>query len=187
MDLSKEDILNHDLLIAKLEVYGFSAKSLSGIRNYLNKRLQKRNDNCDFSLWKEIFSEKCCLLENVITWLLDEMPSNMNLSFKMAQFFLPSAKKHIVLGITIDSRLTFYSHLKQLWKKVANKPNALTRISPYLSYNQRRLIYISFFTGQLSYCPLTWTFCSRQSNHLINKLQEWALRVTYNYHDSSFS
>ena len=67
MDLSKEDILNHDLLIAKLEVYGFSAKSLFGIRNYLNKRLQKRNDNCDFSLWKEIFSEKCCLLENVIT------------------------------------------------------------------------------------------------------------------------
>ena len=130
MDLSKEDILNHDLLIAKLEVYGFSAKSLSGIRNYLNKRLQKRNDNCDFSLWKEIFSEKCCLLENVITWLLDEMPSNMNLSFKMAQFFLPSAKKHIVLGITIDSRLTFYSHLKQFCKKVAN-----------LNHNQRWLIY----------------------------------------------
>ena len=130
MDLSKEDILNHDLLIAKLEVYGFSAKSLSGMRNYLNKRLQKRNDNCDFSLWKEIFSEKCCLLENVITWLLDEMPSNMNLSFKMAQFFLPSAKKHIVLGITIDSRLTFYSHLKQFCKKVAN-----------LNHNQRWLIY----------------------------------------------
>ena len=77
---------------------------------------------------------------------------------------IPSAEEYVVLGITIDSRLNFYFHLKQLCKKVANKLDALTRIAPYLSYNQRRPMYSSFFTGQLSYCPLTWTFCSRQSN-----------------------
>ena len=48
---------------------------------------------------------------------------------------VPSAEEHVVLGITIDSRLTFYFHLKELCKKVANKLNALTRIAPYLSYN----------------------------------------------------
>ena len=58
-----------------------------------------------------------------------------------------SAEEHVVLGITIDSRLTFYSHLKQLCNKVANKLNALTKIAPYISYNQRKLIYSSFFTG----------------------------------------
>ena len=53
MDLSKAfDTLNHDLLIAKLEAYGFSAKSLSYIHSYLNKRLQNTNVNCDFSLRK---------------------------------------------------------------------------------------------------------------------------------------
>ena len=100
---------------------------------------------------------------------------------------VPSAEEHVVLGITTDSRLTFYSHLKELWKKVTNKLNALTRIAPYLSYNQRRLIYNSFFTGQLNYCLLIWTFCSAQSSHLTNKLQERALRVTYNRYNSSFS
>ena len=55
-----------------------------------------------------------------------------------------SAKEHVVLGITINSRLTFYYHLKQLCQKVVNKLNALTRIAPYLSYNQRRLICSSF-------------------------------------------
>ena len=40
VDLSKAfDILNLDLLIAKLESSGFSAKSLSYIHNYLNKQL----------------------------------------------------------------------------------------------------------------------------------------------------
>ena len=37
--------------------------------------------------------------------------------------------EHEVLGITIDTNLNFYSHLKQLCiKKVANKLNALSRI-----------------------------------------------------------
>ena len=55
---------------------------------------------------------------------------------------VPSAEEHVVLGITINSHLTFYSYLRQLCKKVANKLNALTRIAPYLSYNQRRLITV---------------------------------------------
>ena len=53
---------------------------------------------------------------------------------------VPSAEEHVVLRIAIDSHLTFYSHLKQLCKKVANKLNALTRIGPHVSYHQRRLI-----------------------------------------------
>ena len=81
---------------------------------------------------------------------------------------IPSSEEYITLGITIDNKLSFYSHLKQLCKKVANKLNALTRVAPYLDYNQTKLIYNSFFKGQVSYCPLIWTFCSRHSNHLIN-------------------
>ena len=57
MDLSKAfDTLNHELLIARLEVYDFSAKSLSYICSYLDKRLQKTNANNNFNLCKEIFS-----------------------------------------------------------------------------------------------------------------------------------
>ena len=93
---------------------------------------------------------------------------------------VPFAEKQVVLIIITDSCVTFYSQLKQLrrlCKKVATKLNALTIIKPYLCHNQRRLVYSSFFTGQLKYCPLIWTFCSRQSNHLINKVQERALRI----------
>ena len=100
---------------------------------------------------------------------------------------VPSAEEHVVLGIIIDSSITVHSHLKQLCKKVAGKLNALTRIPPHLSYSQTRLIYGSFFTRQFRYCSLIWTFYSKQSNYLINKLQERARRVTYNDYDSSFS
>ena len=99
---------------------------------------------------------------------------------------IPSAEEYVILGVTIDNRLTFYNHLKNLCKKIANKLNALTRIAPYLNHNQIRLIYNSFFKGQLSYCPLIWTFCSRRSNHLINKLQGRALMIAYNDFNLSF-
>ena len=60
-----------------------------------------------------------------------------------------------------------------------------SRIIPYLDKKQINLLYNSFFKVQLSYCPLIWTFCSRRSNNLINKLQERALRVVHNDYDSS--
>ena len=100
---------------------------------------------------------------------------------------IPTAEEYVILGVTIDNMLTFYSQLKNLCKKIANKLNALTRIGRYLNHNQLRLIYNSFFKGQLSYCPLICTFCSRRSNHVINKLQERALRIAYNDFNSSFS
>ena len=86
--------------------------------------------------------------------------------------------------VTIDNRLTFYNHLKNFCKKSANKLNSY---KSYLNHNQVRLIYDSSFKGKLSFCPLLWRFCSRRSNHLINKLQERALRIAYNDFNSSFS
>ena len=57
MDLSKAfDTLNYDLLIAKLEAYGFSENALNYIQSYLRNRLQRTNVNNNFSLWKDIFA-----------------------------------------------------------------------------------------------------------------------------------
>ena len=100
---------------------------------------------------------------------------------------IPSTEEYVIFGVTIDNRLSFYNHLKNLCKKIANKLNPLPRIATYLNHNQKRLISNSFFKGQLSYCPLIWTFCFRRSDHLINKLQERALRIAYSDFNSSFS
>ena len=63
----------------------------------------------------------------------------------------------------------------------------MARIIPYFDKKQINLLYNSFFKGQLSSCPLIWTFFSKRSSNLINKLQERALRVVYNDYNSSFS
>ena len=57
MDLPKAfDVLNHSLLLVKLDAYGFSPKSTIFIQSYLNKRMQKVNVNNKFSAWEDIYS-----------------------------------------------------------------------------------------------------------------------------------
>ena len=56
MGLSKAfDVLNHSLLLAKLDAYGFSLKSTTVIQSHLNKRTQY-NVNNKFSAWEDIYS-----------------------------------------------------------------------------------------------------------------------------------
>ena len=54
-DLSKAfDCLNHDLLIVKLEAYGFDKNALLFVRDYLKERKQRTKVNGSYSSWLEL-------------------------------------------------------------------------------------------------------------------------------------
>ena len=48
------DCLNHDLLIGKLNTYGFTLPALRLINNYLSNRKQRTRINNSYSTWMEI-------------------------------------------------------------------------------------------------------------------------------------
>ena len=55
MDLSKAfDTINHELLIAKLEAYGFEESALEIVHSYLSDRWQRTKVNTSFSTWLEL-------------------------------------------------------------------------------------------------------------------------------------
>ena len=57
MDLSKAfDTINHKLLLAKLDIYGFGKSALCLLNSYLNNRQQRTKVNQSFSKWSEIKS-----------------------------------------------------------------------------------------------------------------------------------
>ena len=55
MDLSKAfDTLNHNLLLAKLNAYGFSFNAIKFIQSYFSERFQRANVNSNLSEWCKI-------------------------------------------------------------------------------------------------------------------------------------
>ena len=99
---------------------------------------------------------------------------------------IESEKQQELLGVVIDSRLTFETHINNVCKKVSQKLNALARISSYMGTKKRQMIMKSFITSQFGYCPLIWMFHSRGLNHKINSLHKRALRITFSDNDLTF-
>ena len=91
-----------------------------------------------------------------------------------------------LLGITIDSKLSFDKHIQQICSRASAKLKALARIAPFMNITKRKILMNAFFNAQFSYCPLTWMFHSRKLNNKINKLHERCLRIVYNNNTSTY-
>ena len=248
-DLSKAfDCLSHELLIAKLNAYGFDKKSLTLVYSYLSKRKQRVKINNSFSSWQRLsfgvpqgsilgpllFNIYICdmfyFLENydianyaddttpfsvkqnhdlvvedlqnssaiLFKWLKDNymkintdkshliMSRNKSIVAKIDEFDIQSENQQELLGIVIDSNLTFEDHVSKICKKASQKLNALARVSSYMDIHKKKLLMKSFITSQFGYCPLIWMFHSRTLNKRINSIHERSLRITYSDKVSTF-
>ena len=135
-DLSKAlDCLSHNLLIAKLNAYGFSMSALRFVHSYLKDRMQRTKINSEYSSWEEImfgipqgsilgpllFNIFLCdysLLENIniASYVDDNTPFNTGSSIEEVIQELENAAKtlfqwfsdnQITLTLTLTS-VTFY-------------------------------------------------------------------------------
>ena len=105
---------------------------------------------------------------------------------KIDEYYIKSENQQELLGVLIDSNLTFVSHINNLCKKASQKLNALARISSYMNIRKKKILMKSFITSQFGYCPLIWMFHSRALNNKINSIHERALRITYDDKTSTF-
>ena len=68
---------------------------------------------------------------------------------------ISNSKCEKFLGIKIDSKLMFDSHVKSLYKKASQKLNSLSRVAYQLVFNQKKLLMNAFITSQFSYVDVS--------------------------------
>ena len=50
-----------------------------------------------------------------------------------------------LLGVKIDSKLSFDKHIKTIFKKASNNLRALDRVRPYMAIEKKKVLMNSFF------------------------------------------
>ena len=108
------------------------------------------------------------------------------ISLKILGSTIESSPSEELLGITIDSELTFHKHITSLCSKAYQKLSALARITKYMTIDKEKILLNSFITAQFNYCPLIWMCHSRTLNNKINMINDRALRIVSNDYKSDF-
>ena len=135
-------------------------KDRDTIKNLLRK---------DFRALTEWFIDNCMVLNQKKCHYMCIGRNTENDKFEFDNLLLENSKEEVVLGVTIDNKLTFDSHIKSICRKAGQKLGALLRITNYLNSSQKKLTFSGMIKSQLSYCPLIWMFSSRSANNLISR------------------
>ena len=80
-----------------------------------------------------------------------------------------------LLGVKIDTKLSFIPHVTELCKKSNQKLRALRRVRHFLSEEQAKLLVNSYILSPFNYGPLVWMFCGKGGSSLIEKCHHRAL------------
>ena len=99
---------------------------------------------------------------------------------------ISSSSKEKLLGILLDNKLNFDSHITSLCKKAGQKLSVLAGINHCLTQDQKIWPLNSVVQSQFSYYPLIWMVTSRYLNNALNSIHERALRLIYNDYDLPF-
>ena len=98
-------------------------------------------------------------------------PGSQNvISINIGPLQLKSSEEVLLLGVKLDSQLSFYPHIKDICKKASAKTKVLMRIRRYLTQKQVDRLYAAHVMSPFNYCPLVWMFCSKQAHNLIDYL-----------------
>ena len=92
-----------------------------------------------------------------------------------------------LLGVTIDCKLNFDPHVKEICKKASRQLKVLFRMKSLLGRSEKKIIFETFIVSCFNFCPIVWNFCGKSSMQTIEKIQERALRFVYDDSESSYS
>ena len=88
--------------------------------------------------------------------LSNRLKSVYNITVRIENKILKESSEAKYLGITIDNKLSFIPHIKNIKKKLSSTCWALSRIKNYLDSKTLKNIYYALIHPHISYCIKSW-------------------------------
>ena len=145
-----------------------------------DKRLSKIIDSLRYEfiiLSKWFYNNFLVLNPDKCSFMLLGADDSLQTNLVCDDEILKNTKQEKVVGVTLDNKLNFATHLLNITKNANKKFNALTRVQNYMTTDQKKLIFSSFIKSQFTYCPFIWMFCKKRSPRKINNIYVRCLRL----------
>ena len=114
------------------------------------------------------------------------LEQGQKLSLEINRISIRTTEEVKLLGIAIDSKLQFQSHVETICKTADQNVKVFSRIAGYLQKHKAYVLCKTFIRSTFKYCPLTWMFCGKTANNRINQLHKRALGVLRNNYTATF-
>ena len=90
----------------------------------------------------------------------------------------------LLLGTTIEKKLTFKQHVENLYRKGQYKLHSLRRIKRFLTIETAKMLGNAFIDSQFNYAPSLWMFCRKTLYSKTEKIHHKTLKVIYESNDT---
>ena len=98
---------------------------------------------------------------------------------KCSEELIPISNEIKLLGVTLDNKLKFDSHIRSICRKVGGQVNALNRLKNILPCKTKEALYRAFILPHFHYCSQIWHHCGARNTNKLEKVNERALRYVY--------
>ena len=162
------------LLFADDTTLSFRGRSLLELSSFCNVELVKFND------WS-IANKLSISIEKTSFNIVSNLSYNLqHIDIKLNNSSLTYKNNITFLGITLDDKLNFSSHINYVCNKISKSIGILNKLKLYVPLYTMKMLYYALVFPYVNYCNVIWgnTFAS----HLypLNVLQKKVVRIIHN-------
>ena len=112
----------------------------------------------------------------VITTRQKEQRTHPTLTLTLGTNLIEQVESHKMLGLLIDSRLTWNNHIESLIKRVSKNIFLLTKLKRYASTENLKLYFDAHIMSHVNYVSTIYDGCSKENFKSINAVHRKAVR-----------
>src|SRR5574343_1905366 len=122
------------------------------------------------------------------SFLISRKLTPLNLpNFTINNVIIPHVKKIKLLGLEIDSKLTFSDHIENLAISASKALGQFFRCTRYIKLEVRAILYKTIVRSRLEYASPNWSSASQKALSKLDKIQKGALRILKIQYSISFN
>ena len=107
-------------------------------------------------------------------------------NFKVGDIEIKKKYQINLLGVNLDSKLTFSKHVSDICDRVNNQLKVIKRFRNIVSSNTKTSLYKAFIMPYFLYCSNVWHFCGAGNARKLELLNKQALRLIFDDNNNTY-